>query len=645
MSTPPQRGKRFAFGLAAAALVALHVGLVNHFLPLSSVLDHEPVSGDDFDLHIGQVYRVLQGLEGWGKSWVYDVELLAGQPEGTISDSGSKGWELWVFAVTRLGIDKAIAFDLFVLLVMLSPPLSIFVAGRLFGMGRWASLCAAAMGSMAWFFDSFVHWVWWIGMVSYAGASALSLVPLALLHRYFETRRARLLPGCAVLLGVAHLIHPYTFFTLAPPMAALYARAFGKLGRREHLGVASLALVTLAMNGFWLRVAAEHWHYIVDSAFYGQADPRYVLADFFNLLANPADTGVIGTRTGFRFAIFALGVAGLLVWRHERDPRLLPFAVALPVLLAFSYLGGQIPGAGQIQPYRHMVPAIFLSTLPAGAFVEGLAREHALRGLHPGLRALLWVAGLLCVQHLTMQALYFLPRALPNPARFADGTPSIVSKYGFWASPPNFPSHVHYGFPREAWLEPGYEKTLAWVDANIPDGGRVLVDNTVLGERIAWKTRVEVMGGFLERNTDHAFANLFRSYRRRPVPRAELDEYLRTFAIGWVILQRPRNDLDRARDLLERVHRIGGRNIYRVRARSSPILQGGGTLHARTNLIEVRGTTPSQSVVLSYHFHEALRCRPSCEVHRERVKLDRVGLIRVPAPHPSDFEIYNSYQK
>ena len=44
---------------------------------------------------------------------------------------------------------------------------------------------------------------------------------------------------------------------------------------------------------------------------------------------------------------------------------------------------------------------------------------------------------------------------------------------------------------------------------------RVLVDSTVLGERIAWKTDIEVMGGFLERNTDHAYANFFRRYAKR----------------------------------------------------------------------------------------------------------------------------------
>src|SRR5690349_22621158 len=150
--------------LGAAAVVVLHLGLTQYFLPLSLVLGPEPIQGDDFDVHIGQTWRVVDGLQGWGKSWVYDPKLLAGQPEGTIFDGDNKGWELWTYAAVSMGVPRPVAFNSFVLAAFLAWPALAFIGARLFGASAAAGLLAAAFCSLAWFFDSFAHWVWWVGM-------------------------------------------------------------------------------------------------------------------------------------------------------------------------------------------------------------------------------------------------------------------------------------------------------------------------------------------------------------------------------------------------------------------------------------------------------------------------------------------------
>ena len=92
-------------------------------------------------------------------------------------------------------------------------------------------------------------------------------------------------------------------------------------------------------------------------------------------------------------------------------------------------------------------------------------------------------------------------------------------------------------------------------------------------------------------------------------------------------------------------HQIGGFRIYRTRPAVSQLLVGSrGQVHARTNRIEVRGSSPAEDLVLSYQFHEALRCEPSCKVERETNRYAPVGFLRVPAPHPADFAVFNSYQ-
>ncbi|HEX3598420.1 MAG TPA: hypothetical protein VHU80_25105 [Polyangiaceae bacterium] len=632
-----------AFWLGAGALAIVHVLLVNYFVPIRRVFEHAPLTGDDYDLHIGQVYRVVEGLEGWGKSWVYDVQLLAGQPEGTILDSGSKGWELWTYFLHHwLGVDRAVAFNLFVLAVMLGAPKALYFAARAFELPPRAALIAAAMASTLWFFDSHIHWLWFVGMISWAGAACLATLTIGLFHRLITRERFVLAVPCGACLGVGLLVHPYTFFAVGPSMLASYARAGRALPRRGHAAVLGIVVAALAMNAYWLRNAASHWHYVLDSAFYAQAGPRFLLCDFFDVLCSGADSGVIGTRTGFRFLYLALGVAGLLYLFRRRDSRFLPLFVGVTALYFCAYLGGVVPGLQQTQPYRQITPAALLTTLPAAAFVDSFFRERRYAGLAFGTAALLSVLGFALFQRLVAgDALYFLPRLIPEPKRLLDGSPSPLSKYGFfWESP--LPSHVHYGVPHEAYLEQGIPAVIAWLTAHVPAHDRLLAEGATMGERLAWQGRYEVIGGFVERNVSHAYANYFRQYKDRRPSDFEIARYLHVFAVGWIVSDRP--EFADCPDVVERVATVGGWNVYRTREAVNRVLAGGGAVVATENRLSVHGSDPSSELVLSYHWHEALRCKPDCDVDLAPVDIDRVGLLRVPAPHPADVELYNSYE-
>jgi hypothetical protein len=631
------------FWLGVALLVAVQVVLTNQFVPAHEVFSQRPLQGVDYDLHIGQVYRVVDALEHWGKSWLYDVELLAGQPEGTITDSGSKGWELWTFLLYHFGVPKPIAFNSFVLIVMLIAPWLLYAAARSFKLDAYASLLAAAMTSTLWFFDSHIHWLWFVGMVSWAGASCLAVLTLGLFYRTLEHRHPGLIVGCGLALGAVLLIHPYTFFVLAPPMAVLYLRAFRNMHARDHWAVAAIIACSLAMNAYWLLNAFSHWHYILDSAFYAQASPRFLLCDFFDVLCSGADTGVIGTRTGFRFLYLALAVAGLYIWRREHDARFLPFVIVIGTLAAIAYFGGFIPGMQQTQPYRQITPAILFTTLPAASFAQRLFRECTAPGLQLTLRALLLALGFALTQQLIAgQVLYFLPRWVPDPVLHPDGTLSPLSKYGFfWQSA--VPSHLVYSVPHDPnIIEYGAQPTIDWLNANLPPKSRVLVESSVLGERIAWKTEFEVLGGFFERNITHVDANYFREHRTYAATPPDLLHYLRTLAVDCVISNRP--EFTRLPNILKPVAVVATRSIYRVDAGIDRVLHGGGHVSAGQNRIEVHASDSQQALVLSYHWHEALRCKPNCRVEREPIDIDRVGFIRVPAPHPANIVVWNSYE-
>jgi hypothetical protein len=629
--------------VAAALLAGVHLTLLNYFMPFRAIFARTPLTGDDYDLHIGQVFRVVEGLEGWGRSWVYDVQLLAGQPEGTILDSGSKGWELFTYALHHfLGVDRALAFNLFVLLVMLAPPVLSYAAARAFDLSATAGLVAAAMASTLWFFDSHIHWLWFVGMASWGGAACLAPLTVGLFHRLLVKESFGLAVPCALCLGGGLLVHPYTFFAVGPSMLAVYVRGAKRLPRNGHLAVLAIAAFAVLVNAYWLRNAALHWHYVLNSAFYAQAGPRFLLCDFFDVLCSGADSGVIGTRTGFRFLYLALALAGLWAFRQGRDGRFLPLFTGVAALYFFAYLGGSLPGLQQTQPYRQITPAAMFTTVPAAAFVDSLIRERRLSALGFRIAALVSVLAAALVQHLvTGDVLYFLPRLIPEPKNLLDGSPSPLSKYGhFW--PAGLPSHVHFGVPHEAYLEQGIPAMLDFIDAHVPAHARILVEGATMGERLAWRGRFEVIGGFVERNVAHAYANYFRQYKGRVPDEDDIARYLHVFAIGWVISDRP--EFAAHPDLLERVAVVGGWAVYRTLEHVNPVLGGGGSLEATENRIQIRGSHPDEPLVLSYHYHEALRCRPDCKVEVSPVDIDRVGLITVPAPHPADVTIENSYE-
>jgi hypothetical protein len=634
--------RSIALAAAAAGLLALHALAVDHFLPFEKVFSSALLQGGDYDTHIGQTLRVIEGLHGWGKSWVYDVKLLAGQPEGTIFDGDNKGWEIWTYAAMRLGLSQAYAFNTFVLVAMLACPLVVFAAARLFGLGVAASLLAGAMASTLWFFDSFCHWAWWIGMIAYAFASYFALLPLALFYRFVEHGSRRSAIGCALINGAAHLIHPYTFFMLAVPMLAIYLRARRRLSRGAHVGVLLIGAFTIGVNAFWLLPAFAHWHYILDSAYFGATGLQYIAGDFFNVLIDPDDSGVIGTRAGFRFLYVALATAGIALLHARRDPRALPFGAALATLFALGYFGTYIPGALQIQPYRHVLPLGFFAVLPAAAFCQTLARERVLVRLGRPAQALLAVAAMVAVQHLVGEALYFTPELLREPDGLMHGDPSPLTAYGFMTSP-HGRSHIHYGVPADPWIDNSVEDVVRWIGANLPPGSRLLAEHMTIGERTAWKTHTEVMGGFRERNVQHSLANFFRRYGTKTVSDAELERYLRTYGIGWIVTLSRRQDFETSA-LLEKLPPIGQWSLYRTRFPVSPFAKNSGQLRARTNSIQVYSSNPTEDVVMRYHWHEALRCTPSCRVARSPVQDDAVGFIRVPAPHPPDFIVYNSYE-
>ena len=580
--------------IVACLLFAAHVAMTSYVLHPALVFSPKPLRGDDYDTHIGQTFRFIEAMRDYGQPWSYSPSLLAGHPAGVIFDGDNKGWAVFAYVLTELGLPQGMAFNLFVLVAHLCVPLVVFAAARVFELKPAVAVTAGTLASLLWFFDSFCHWVFWVGMVAWGVASYSWLLPLAYFYRYLRDYRPSHGVACALTLGAQHVLHPYSFYLLAPPMATMYLRAARGMPRRRHLEVGAIAACCIAMSLWWLIPAFAHWHYILDSAYYGQTGPSFLVADFFNLLVSTSDTGVIGTRAGFRTLAFGFGVVGLFRMRQEQEPLRWPLGIASAVLFVLAYLGSYVPFASQVQPYRFVMPACFVATLPAAWLLHRLVRERTLRDLSPKLRPAMLVVSLIACQHLARDMMYFLPAFIPEVPPLFDGNKSPIKAMGYT-------KHYDYRHPRTPELRADSDEFVDWIQRVVRPNHRILVDMWTVGERIAWKTNIEVIGGFRLRNIDHSWANFFRHYDKRLVSEKEIERYLRTFAIDWVMLGQDRTDFEDAERVVKKVRRVYGRYLYRTKIRVNKVLRGGGRVSAATNRIEVRGSDPNQDLLLSYH--------------------------------------------
>ena len=127
-----------------------------------------------------------------------------------------------------------LAFNLFVVMAHLGLVPAVYISARWLGLSRPAALGAAAGAIGLWAFDSWLHWCWYVGMVAYATASWLWLMPMALFVRWWQRRERTAAVGVALLMALAHLVHPYSFFLLVTPLAVIYIGARASRSSRPN---------------------------------------------------------------------------------------------------------------------------------------------------------------------------------------------------------------------------------------------------------------------------------------------------------------------------------------------------------------------------------------------------------------------------
>jgi len=618
-------------GTIALVTFALHLVVLVIMQPPGVILGPTPLLQLDYSTHYEQCKRAVEAFQASGRMWLWDPHLLAGQVSGAIFDADNKFYELWCLVLTRAGVSFDRAYSLFPWCISALVHPIVFASSRLFGVSLRGSIAAAVLASTIWWFDGFLHWMWFVGMVSWAFAGFLFLLPLALFYAYLRDRRRWQLIALAPGLALTHMVHPYAFFVLAAPMLVAYVRARRELTRDEHLAIVGVALLTVVANVWWLRPALRFWHYILDSGYYLDASPDFALWDYLALTKDPWVTGVIANRTGFRFLAIALAAVAVIQLRRSRDDRFVLVATALAVPFFVAYVGGVTPILRQVQPYRFVAPAVMLCAVLGGAAFDALV-DH-LKELARAQVAIVGVVAFVAAPRLVRDVLYFAPARLPDRNKpLPLPPPNVTGAPGFgalgWQPPMSF---------RMTAAAPHELATMDMVKKLDDGSGRFLIEWWSTGEQLAGRTDAQVLGGFREINLAHSDSNFFRIQPEDAPPDPEkFRAYLEAFNVKWVALMRPWPQLE---SVLEPTPLPYAR-WFRVKRPSGWFIPPGpGTVKASNDRLEVRGSKGG-SLTLRYHYLETLVCRPGCSVRKVDTPHTRVGFIGVDNA-PPDFEIVN----
>ncbi|NRA32590.1 MAG: hypothetical protein HRU17_04550 [Polyangiaceae bacterium] len=619
MSGAPHRLFLLGFGF-------LYLAIMAYFVPPAVVFSDEPIITFDYSLHAYQMARALEAFNGWGTLHSYDPFVLAGQPAGTLEDLTSKSAELFVIALARFQVPATTAYNVYVALVHLLMPVSMYWAAYRFGLSQPRRCIVVVVSAVLWFFDSLLHWFWYVGMISWAAASYLCVLFIALLFDACRRPSARRFALTGVTGGLLALVHPFSVFAILGPALVTvwtYRKRLG-LASRVHLALAGCLSASTCL--VWLSPALEFRHYMSEIVAFLKPGPQQLILDAFDIMPDVLMTGE-PVRTAWRWLTYVFAGYQIVRWRQDRNPLAAIFSVWALVGVAIAYCGALIPAMQSTQPYRQLGPLLLALSLPAAVFLEQLSKTTTWRSGQQTSVIAICLVGVVVAPRLLRSSLLFVPNLLPpghTPTSTISFEPTLL--YRGHSSPPE-----------------SYRAIRSFLLKQSPYG-RVAITDWVLSEYLAATTHLATLGGIPQRFVPHVDAHPLRqNLGATTTGGSRFDRYLESYAVQYVVHHGPQ-PLQLRSKLIELVFEHGDHRVYRALQTPDYFASGSGLLASQgLNLLKFRQmSTPTKPVVLRFHWLENLRCRPGCRVERANTPGDRAGFIRVIGA-PPDFEIFYQY--
>lgn len=573
----------------------------------ADAIDNPPIHYTDYATHYAAVDAVSHFLSQ-ARLWGYSPFFLAGFAEGTLVDIDNKGVELASYWLSRVGLSLPHAYNVVMLSLMAGAPFAVFATARQLNLSAATAGVAQLMMLTAWYGDGALRWMWQGSILAFAAAALGSLLVAAAFWRWASAAPS------------GNWFSLVLWFGLGPLLFWLHAEAFVLLALALGCG-------TLFFGRRWPRRAG--FVLLAWAAFVILCNWPWLGADL-RFLSDLAPTGdlqgglsqlrydLTAPHALLRLAIFGSALAGLWAWRRAGLQWWVTVAACTVLWLGLAYAAGYL-GLGALEPYRLVLPALALATLPAADWLVTAWPNE------PRRTSLVFLA-LACAAAL---ALYV---ARPQHLRQPDGTPSD-----------------YLSGPQPA--EQAVCRTLSQLDLG---RGRVLINDWRLGAWLPTCSGAQVIGGptyLVWTKFNHANADWEQVFGQ-PVSEigpVELSAVLSQYNVHWIVVNTDFRNWENLVDwdlqhpgLMQPVVSQGPFEIMAVAHPATWLFQGDGVVRAGYNRITVRGATDG-GLVLKYHWLASLRTMPALPIRPVYIGGDPVPFIAVDNGKQADFDIIQNY--
>lgn len=546
--------------------------------------------------------------------WGYCPYYMAGYPFVQYTSALVWGMFFIVFSSLPMGLRSAI----FMCLVSALVPVGYFLAYERLIKNKKSAILASAIGTLYFFWGPAIFF-WWLGAVE--TVLSLTFVLLAFSFLIAWSRDNKLLDWVGMVICGALSLTSHKTGGLYLAISMLLAFPLFLLSKatptKKWLFILYFSLAGLLMllaNLFWLVPLLKYVHYRVEvpQDLWSSLGEGGIIKDFFSLFT-PA-----GSLPMLWFLVI-FGTIGLISWFKKEKYLALAYGCGVIFWAFAGYLGEEIKSLQAIQPRRFLV------------FVLGFLVPLAVMG----------------ITHLKETK----ARRIVTPLMITFAVIAILA--------PNA-----YRYLLKFRLEPQIPSTMAEVLTAIKTRSstpRVLIEDTagsklgiipyegahfytLIRPLIGMEAFVGYNHGLLHSSTGMKDGR-FLGKPIEQVTVAQLKEFLDVYNIGAVLCfsEPAKKLLDNATSLVTKVGDYGSRRqlaLYQVTNPKGFLIGGRGDVRAEVNHIYVQNlVAESDSVVIKYHWDEALRCAPNCRVERVFFAGDKVGFIKVHNP-PSSFTIY-----
>jgi hypothetical protein len=602
--------------------VLIHILLIIRFMPLSTIQSGFPPDSGDWPIKFTEAYQIWQGGSLPNHTWVYSPAHLAGYPAGVYSGVGTQSYDL-VLLATKALVEPVLAFNVYLFVLFLLPPLIPFLIIRSEGGGGRAQALGFLLSLLIWHVENHVSFMWTFGTTSFVTGSLLSVLVGSLFRKrlntsnsssYVQVSSQSVLIG--MIAGICLLLHPFTALVLVavclPPLVGWLA----SLNRKGLLSILVIASMAILLNFHWINpfLALKSEAYSGGAPGPLAASVRHLIADvgFDRSFQRPHDTTAI-----FQLVLF-LALFGI-VKKNCELPHRWQWLISGILLLGITYLGSYLPVLKELQPYRFIAPVIFTFAIPAAFAASEILKQSSVWSQPASLILLV----------------LFIPR-LALPASVALNRSPIRP------------------------LSNDSSQVLSWLAEHTDKSGRLLFDSKLatLANYLPLFAERESIGG----PYDHvvlahrdAMPGQMGTGVEPPtwfgkevnqLNESDIRDRLNLLNIGWVIIPSSSSAshwVAKVPNLLKLEANVGYAAIYRVAGLiPSFFLEGTGEVESGPNFIRLKNLS-SGRVILKYHYLSSLQSSDGTKILPYPVKGSRVPFIMLENHHNQECKIKNNY--